>query len=430
MSKDTVTLTDNSTGRSVELPIRRGTHGPAVVEIGTLYKELGLFTYDPAFMATASCSSDITFIDGEEGILLYRGYPIEQLAAHSSHLEVCYLLWYGHLPNRQEYDRFVDTITHHTMIHEGLKEFYSGFHRGAHPMAVMVGVVGALSAFYHDYLNIADPVHREMSGHRILAKMPTIAAWAYRYSRGLPFIYPRNDLGYTENFLNMMFSFPTEPYQVNPVAARALDLILLLHADHEQNASTSTVRLSGSTLASPYAAVSAGVGALWGPSHGGASEAVLNMLTMIGSLDQIPQFVKRAQDPDDPFRLMGFGHRVYKHYDPRATIIRRMAYEVLDALKVQDPLFEIALKLEEIALQDDYFIKRKLYPNVDFYSGIILRALGIPTNMFTVIFTIGRSIGWISQWNEMMSADDLKIGRPRQIYTGAARRDYVPIAKR
>ncbi|MCC6145925.1 MAG: citrate (Si)-synthase, partial [Candidatus Hydrogenedentes bacterium] len=308
MAKDTVTLTDNSTGKSIELPIRRGTHGPAVIDIGSLYKDLGLFTYDPGFMATASCRSTITYIDGEKGVLLYRGYPIEQLAEHSNHLEVCYLLWYGRLPTKAEYDAFVDTITHHTMIHEGLKDFYSGFHRGAHPMAVMVGVVGALSAFYHDFLDINDPMHREVSAQRLIAKMPTIAAWAHRYSRGQPFIYPQNHLGYAANFLNMMFSFPSEPYEVNPVAARALDLILLLHADHEQNASTSTVRLAGSSDANPFAAVSAGVGALWGPLHGGASEAVVNMLKTIGSVDNIPKFVARAHDPKDSFRLMGFGH--------------------------------------------------------------------------------------------------------------------------
>jgi citrate synthase len=430
MANDSVTLTDNSTGRTIELPIRRGSHGPPVIDIGSLYKELGMFTYDPGFMATAACSSAITFIDGEEGVLLYRGYPIEQLAQHSNFLEVCYLLWYGRLPSKAEYDLYVSTITHHTMIHEGLKDFYSGFHRGAHPMAVMVGVVGALSAFYHDFLNITDPVHREVSGQRLLAKMPTIAAWAYRYSRGLPFMYPRNELAYCANFLNMMFAFPTETAEINPVAAKALDLILLLHADHEQNASTSTVRLAGSTMSNPFAAVSAGVGALWGPSHGGASEAVVNMLQQIGSVSEIPKYVARAHDPKDSFRLMGFGHRVYKHYDPRAAIIRKTAYDVLNALHVNDPLFEIALKLEEIATKDAYFIEKKLYPNVDFYSGIILRALGIPTNMFTVIFTMGRTIGWISQWDEMLAAKDLKIGRPRQLYVGEKKRDYVPIAQR
>lgn len=430
MAKDTVTLTDNSTGRSIELPIRRGTHGPAVVDIGSLYKDLGMFTYDPGFVSTASCKSGITFIDGEEGTLLYRGYPIEQLAEHSNHLEVCYLLWYGRLPSKQEYDLFAHMITHHTMIHEGLKDFYHGFHRGAHPMAVMVGVVGALSAFYHDFLNISDPVHREVSAHRLLAKMPTIAAWAHRYSRGQPFVYPKNDLSYAGNFLNMMFSFPSEPYEVNPVAAKALDLILLLHADHEQNASTSTVRLAGSSEANPFAVVSAGVGALWGPLHGGAAEAVVNMLKTIGSVKNVPTYIARAHDPKDTFRLMGFGHRVYKNHDPRAKIIRKTCYEVFKALQVDDPLFEIALKLEEIALKDDYFISRKLYPNVDFYSGMILRALGIPTNMFTVIFTIGRTIGWISQWNEMTTSDDRKIGRPRQLYTGAATRDYVAMEKR
>lgn len=430
MAKDTVTITDNATGKSVEFPILRGTQGPAVIDIGGLYKQLGMLTFDPGFVSTAACRSKITFIDGEVGTLLYSGYPIEQLAEKSNHLEVCYLLWYGKLPSKDEYDQFAHVITHHTMIHEGLKDFYSGFHRGAHPMAVIVGVVGALSAFYHDFLDISDPRHREVSAHRLLAKMPTIAAWAYRYSRGQPFIYPKNNLSYTANFLNMMFAFPAEEYEVNPVAAKALDLIMLLHADHEQNASTSTVRLAGSSEANPFAAVSAGVGALWGPLHGGASEAVVNMLKAIGAVEKVPEFVARARDVKDPFRLMGFGHRVYKNYDPRAAIIRKTCYQVLESLKVDDPLFEIALKLEEIALKDEYFVQRKLYPNVDFYSGIILRALGIPTNMFTVIFTIGRTIGWISQWNEMQSDEDRRIGRPRQLYVGPKTRDYVPIHQR
>ncbi len=430
MPEKTVTLTDNSTGKSIDLPVLDGTEGPSVIDISGIYKETGMFTYDPGFVATAACESQITFIDGEKGVLLYRGYPIEQLAEHSNHLETCYLLFYGHLPSKPEYDEFAKTITHHTMIHEGLKDFYEGFIRHAHPMAVMVGVVGAISAFYHDYMDIRDPRHREICAHRILAKLPTIAAWCYRYSRGMPFIYPDNSLSYAENFLNMMFSVPAEPYKVSAVAAKALDLILLLHADHEQNASTSTVRLAGSSLANPFACVSAGVGALWGPSHGGASEAVVNMLEDIEHVDNIPKYIDRAQDKSDSFRLMGFGHRVYKNYDPRAKIMRETCNEVLKEMKRKDPLFDIARKLEEIALEDEYFIEKKLYPNVDFYSGIIMRAIGIPSNMFTVIFTIGRSIGWISQWNEMMASDEFRIGRPRQLYTGPERRDYLPVEKR
>ncbi|MBF0170276.1 MAG: citrate synthase [Nitrospinae bacterium] len=430
MAKDTVTITDNATGKSIEVPVLRGTHGPPVFDVGTVYKELGMFTFDPGFTSTGSCESTITFIDGEEGILLYRGYPIEQLAEQSHFLEVCYLLWYGRLPSAQELSDFETIITHHTMVHEGLRDFYAGFHRGAHPMAIMVGVVGALSAFYHDSLDIHDHRSREISAHRLIAKMPTIAAWAYRYSRGEPFMYPSNKLGYAENFLRMMFGFPTEEYEINPVAAKALDLIFLLHADHEQNASTSTVRLAGSSQANPFACISAGVGTLWGPAHGGANEAVIEMLEEIEDARNISKFVAKAKDPNDPFRLMGFGHRVYKHYDPRAKIIRKSCYDVLDALKLDDPLFDIALKLEEIALKDEYFVERKLYPNVDFYSGIIQRAIGIPTNMFTVIFTIGRTIGWISQWNEMIGEKGLKIGRPRQLYTGEATRDYVRIDRR
>ena len=430
MAKDTVTVTDNSTGKSIELPIKRGTHGPPVVDIGGLYKELGMFTFDPGFVATGSCESKITFIDGEKGILLYRGYPIDQLAEKSSFLEVCYLLWYGKLPNQAELDAFVNSMTHHSMVHEGLKDFYSGFARNAHPMAIMVGVVGALSAFYHDSLDIHDKQHREISAHRLIAKMPTIAAWAYRYSRGEPFIYPLNELGYAENFLHMMFSYPAEKYEINPIAAKALDLIFLLHAEHEQNASTSTVRLAGSSQANPFACISAGVGTLWGPAHGGANEAVINMLHEIEDARNISRFIERAKDPNDPFRMMGFGHRVYKNYDPRATIIREACHDVLDAMKVDDPLFDIAMKLEEVALKDDYFVKRKLYPNVDFYSGIIQRAIGIPTNMFTVMFTIGRSIGWISQWKEMIKEKTQKIGRPRQLYVGEAKRDYTPIENR
>jgi len=430
MPKDSVTITDNSTGKTIEVPLRRGAHGPAVMDVSGLYKNLGIFTYDPGFLSTASCESDITFIDGGQGVLLYRGYPIEQLAEHSSFLEVCYLLWYGALPTKSQFDHFKWIISHHTMVHEGLREFYNGFRRDAHPMAVMVGVVGALSAFYHDSLDIRDERSREISAHRLIAKMPTIAAWAYRYSRGEPLPYPRNDLGYAENFLHMMFSYPTENYTINPVTAKALDLIFLLHADHEQNASTSTVRLAGSSQANPFACVSAGVGTLWGPAHGGANEAVIKMLEQIKDTKNIDKYVAKAKDHDDPFRLMGFGHRVYKNYDPRAKIIRKACLEVLEELKVDDPLFEIAMRLEEIALKDEYFIEKKLYPNVDFYSGIIQRAIRIPTSMFTVIFTIGRTIGWISQWGEMITEKVQRIGRPRQLYIGEPKRDYVPMDQR
>ncbi|MBI4665918.1 MAG: citrate synthase [Nitrospinae bacterium] len=430
MSKDTVTITDNSTGKSVELPIKRGVHGQPVIDIGGLYQGLGMFTYDPGFTATAACESAITFIDGDEGVLLYRGYPIEQLAEKSDFMEVCYLLWYGHLPTQHELAGFRGIISHHTMVHEGLHNFYNGFRRDAHPMAITVGVVGALSSFYHDSLDIWNPRHREISAHRLIAKMPTIAAGAYRFSRGEPFAYPRNKLKYSENFLHMMFSFPTEDYHVNPVAAKALDLLFLLHADHEQNASTSTVRLAGSSQANPFACISAGVGALWGPAHGGANEAVIKMLEHIGDPKHVEKAVERAKDKNDPFRLMGFGHRVYKNYDPRAKIIRKACMEVLKEMKVDEPLFEIAMRLEEIALKDEYFIEKKLYPNVDFYSGIILRAIRIPTSMFTVMFVIGRTIGWISQWNEMMNEKTMKIGRPRQLYVGPARRDYTPVEKR
>ncbi|MBF0290741.1 MAG: citrate synthase [Nitrospinae bacterium] len=430
MANETVTITDNSTGKSIDLPIKSGTHGPRVIDIAKLQSELGMFTFDPGFMSTAACESGITFIDGDKGVLLYRGYPIEQLAEHSDFMETCYLLWYGRLPTADEKQKFDGIISHHTMVHEGLHNFYNGFRRDAHPMAITVGVVGALSAFYHDSLDIWNDRHREISAHRLIAKMPTIAAGAYRFSRGEPFAYPKNKLKYAENFLHMMFSFPTEEYQVNKVAAEALDLIFLLHADHEQNASTATVRLAGSSQANPFACMSAGVGALWGPAHGGANEAVIKMLQHIGDVKHVDKAVERAKDKNDTFRLMGFGHRVYKNYDPRAKIIRKACMDVLKELKVSDPLFDIAMKLEEIALKDPYFIEKKLYPNVDFYSGIILRAIGIPTSMFTVIFVIGRTIGWISQWNEMMTEKNLKIGRPRQLYTGPAIRDYEPVEKR
>jgi len=429
--RETVTLIDNATGRRVELPVRRGTHGPAVIEIGRLYKELGYFTYDPGFLSTASCRSAITFIDGEQGVLLYRGYPIEQLAEHSTFLEVAYLLLYGELPDREQLRRFEDTITHHTMINESLKSFYQGFYHDAHPMAIMVGVVGSLSAFYHDSTDIRNPRHREVAAHRLIAKMPTIAAASYKHSVGEPIVYPRNDLSYVGNLLRMMFAVPTEDYVVHPVAERALDLIFILHADHEQNASTSTVRLAGSSAANPFACVASGIAALWGPAHGGANEAVLRMLAEIGDVRNIPKYIAKAKDRDDPFRLMGFGHRVYKNYDPRARIIRRMCHEVLRELgDNSDPLFELALRLEEEALKDEYFIERHLYPNVDFYSGLIYRAIGIPTNMFTVMFSIARTAGWVAQWMEMIADPEQRIGRPRQLYDGPPRRDYVPLEER
>ncbi|MEO5345310.1 MAG: citrate synthase [Magnetococcus sp. YQC-9] len=426
MSRETVTIRDNRTNREVEFPILHGSEGPSVFDITPLYKELGLFTLDPGFRSTASCKSDITFIDGEEGVLLYRGYPVEQLVDRCDHLEVCYLLLNGELPTDAENKEFRRIVTNHTMMHEQLLQMYRGFRRDAHPMAILVGVVGALSAFYHDSLDIRDPRHRLISAFRIIAKMPTIAAAAYKYFSGQPFMYPKNELGYAENFLYMMFATPCGEYKVSPIMARAMDQIMVLHADHEQNASTSTVRLAGSSQANPFAAVSAGVGSLWGPAHGGANEAVLKMLREIGTVERIPEFVKRAKDPNDPFRLMGFGHRVYKHYDPRAIILRRTAKEVLEAMgHIYDPLFHIALELEKIALEDEYFVRKKLYPNVDFYSGVILSAMGIPTNMFTVIFAVSRCIGWIAQWNEMIASDE-GIGRPRQLYTGHTRRDVPP----
>lgn len=428
--KDYVTITDHSTGQSMDLPILRGTDGVPVIDINQLRKKMNLYTFDPGFVSTAACESKITFIDGEEGRLLFRGYPIEELAEHSSFLEVCYLLLYGELPTEGEYDKFRDLITHHTLLHEGLREFYKGFRRDAHPMAIMVGILGAMSAFYHDSLDISDPNSREISAHRLIAKIPTIAAWAYRYSKGEPFPYPRNELGYASNFLHMMFSYPTEPYAINSIAAKAMDLLFLLHADHGQNASASTIRLAGSSKANPFACISASVGTLWGPAHGGANEAVIKMLADIGSTKNIAKALERAKDKDDPFRLMGFGHRVYKNYDPRAKLMRNMCQQVLEDLQVDDPLLEVAEALEEAALQDEYFASRRLFPNVDFYSGIVLRALGIPTNMFTVIFTMGRSVGWISQWNEMINAERVRIGRPSQLYTGPAQRAYVPIEQR
>jgi citrate synthase len=408
---------------TIELPVYSGTEGPDVIDVRALSGK-GLFTYDPGFVSTAACESKITYIDGDKGILLHRGYPIEQLAEKSDYLEVCYLLLNGELPTPAQKAEFVDIVMHHTMVHEQISYFFRGFRRDAHPMAIMVACVGALSAFYHDSLDISDPHHREVCAFRLIAKMPTLAAMCYKYSIGQPFMYPRNNLGYAENFLRMMFGTPCEDYQPNPVLARAMDRIFLLHADHEQNASTSTVRLAGSSGANPFACIASGIAALWGPAHGGANEAVLSMLQEIGDESRIPEFVKRAKDPDDPFRLMGFGHRVYHNFDPRAKVMKASCDQVLTELgKENEPLLNIAKRLEEIALQDDYFIKHKLYPNVDFYSGIILKAIGIPTNMFTVIFAVARTIGWISHWSEFHSSPN-RIGRPRQLYTGSQQRDY------
>ena len=417
--------------KQFELPVYGGTLGPDVVDISKFYQETGCFTYDPGYTSTGSCRSDITFIDGEEGILLHRGYPIEQLADYGNYLETCHLLLYGDLPNEEQYADFRNRVTYHTMLHEQVNRFFTGFRRDAHPMAVMVGVVGALSAFYHDSTDITDPVQRDIAAIRMIAKMPTIAAMAYKYSIGQPFIYPRNDLEYASNFLYMSFAVPCDEYKVNPVLSRAMDRIFLLHADHEQNASTSTVRLASSSGANPFACIAAGIACLWGPAHGGANEAALKMLTEIGTVDRIPEFIKRAKDKDDPFRLMGFGHRVYKHYDPRARVMQGTCREVLDVVGIKnDPLLQVAMELEKIALEDDYFIEKKLYPNIDFYSGITLKALGFPTSMFTVLFSIARTVGWIAQWKEMIEDPDQRIGRPRQLYTGPATRDYVPIGKR
>jgi len=431
MSKDTVTIIDNASDRKIELPLKHGTHGPATIDIGRFYRELGYFTYDPGFLSTASCQSKLTFIDGDEGILLYRGYPIEQLAEKSSFLEVACLMLYGELPTAEQLDDFHKIITHHSMLNESLKSFFRGFYHDAHPMAIMVGVVGSLSAFYHDSTDITNPEHRKIAAHRMIAKMTSIAAASYKHSIGEPQVYPDNNLSYTGNLLNMMFSVPCEEYHVDPVAEKALDLIFILHIDHEQNASTSTVRLAGSSGANPFACIASGIAALWGPAHGGANEAVLTMLDEIGEVKNIPAYIARAKDKKDPFRLMGFGHRVYKNYDPRARIIRKMCHEVLEKLgDDDDPQFELALRLEEIALSDEYFIERKLYPNVDFYSGLIYKALGIPANMFTVMFAIARTVGWVAQWMEMIAEEDQRIGRPRQLYVGPAQRDYVPIRRR
>ena len=431
MAAKTVTVTDNTNGRQVELPILEGSDGTPTIDVRGLSKELGYFTFDPGFMSTASCRSSITYIDGAKGILRYRGYPIEQLAEHSSHIETCYLLLYGELPNNEERDEFSGIIMEHSMLHEALRGFYSGFRHDAHPMATMVGVVGALAAFYPDAGDVHNPRVREIAAHRLIAKMPTIAAWSYKYAVGQPFMYPRNDLDYTDNFLRMMFSTPTADYEPNPLFSKALDLILLLHADHEQNASTSTVRLTGSSEANPFAATAAGIASLWGPAHGGANESVIRMLEEISASGNLQSYVDRAKDKDDRFRLMGFGHRIYKSFDPRATIIRKMCHRLLEDLGTTDqPLFETALELERITLEEDYFKERKLYPNVDYYSGIILRAIGIPLEMFTVIFALARTVGWISHWNEMWEDPEARIGRPRQLYVGSKERDYVPIDKR
>ena len=425
---DQVTL--NAGDKSVVLPVLKPTLGNDCIDISRLTRETGLFTYDSGFTATASCKSAITYIDGDNGVLLYRGYPIEQLAQHSSFLEVSYLLMNGELPTKEEFARFEHEVTHHTMMHESLKNFLHGFHYDAHPMAMLSGTVASLSAFYHDTLDLEDPEQRRLAAIRLLAKMPTLAAAAYRYSIGWPIRYPRNNLEYVDRFLHMMFEVPSEPLELNPVVAKALDLLFILHADHEQNASTSTVRLVGSTGANPYASVAAGITALWGPAHGGANEAVLKMLEEIGTPDKVDSAVAKAKDKESGFRLMGFGHRVYKNFDPRAKIIREMTHKVLGELGVDDPLLEVAMKLEEAALKDEYFIQRKLYPNVDFYSGIIYKALKIPTEMFTVMFAIGRTAGWVAHWLEQQVDPEAKIGRPRQIYTGYAPRDYVPTDKR
>ena len=431
MTESKFELVDPATGRKTEVPVRAGTIGPSVLDIASLYKDYGAFTFDPGFGVTAACDSKITYIDGDAGVLLYRGYPVEQLAERSSFTEVCYLILYGELPSRRQIEEFTRSIRHHTMINETLLRFFNGFHHNAHPMAMASAVVASLSAFYHDSMDIYNPRHREIFAHRIIAKMPTIAAAAHKHSLGQPFIYPRNDLDYCSNLLHMFFSVPCEPYLVDPVAAQALDLLFILHADHEQNASTSTVRLAGSTGANPYAAISAGVSALWGPAHGGANEAVLTMLEQIGTVDNIPKFLAMAKDRTSHFRLMGFGHRVYKNFDPRAQIIREMCHKVLAKLgRADNPLFELALRLEEIALKDEYFVSRKLYPNVDFYSGIIYSAIGIPRSMFTVMFAIARTVGWVAHWQEMISDPHMRIGRPRQLYTGPTRRDYLDIAKR
>jgi citrate synthase len=425
------TLTDPATGKQLELPVLTPTIGPEVLDVTSLYGQSGVFTFDPGFAATASCISNVTYIDGEEGVLLYRGYPIEQLAEKSSFIEVAYLLLHGELPAQGQLEEFDHSIRTHTMINESLLRFFNGFHHNAHPMAMVTGVVASMSAFYHDSTDIHAALDRDMFAHRIIAKLPTIAAAAYKHSRGQPFVYPSNSLDYCSNLLHMYFSVPSDNYEVDPVAAEALDLLFILHADHEQNCSTSTVRLAGSSGTNPYSAIAAGISALWGPAHGGANEAVINMLEQIGTADRIGQYVNKAKDKSDSFRLMGFGHRVYKNYDPRAAIIRKMCHRLLEKLGQQDtPLFDLALKLEEIALEDEYFVEKSLYPNVDFYSGIIYRALGIPKSMFTVMFAIARCVGWVTHWREMVADPGTRIGRPRQLYQGPAKRDYAPLGKR
>jgi len=430
MSQDTYRLI-NPAGDEMELPIRSGTVGPDVIDVAKLYSTKGVFTYDPGFVSTGSCESDITFIDGEKGILMYRGYPVEQLAENSNFLEVSYLLQHGDLPTAAELEHFDSKIRRHTMLNEGMLNFFKGFRYDAHPMAMLSAVVGSMSAYYHEEMDASNPAHRDIFAHRILAKLPTIAAAAYKLNIGQPFIYPRNDLDFAENLLHMLFAVPAEPYEIDPIAAEALDLLFILHADHEQNCSTSTVRMAGSSGANPYSAIAAGISALWGPAHGGANEAVLTMLEEIGDLSQIGKYVEKAKDKNDPFRLMGFGHRVYKNFDPRATIIREMCHKVLaQQSRTDTPLFDLAQELEQVALKDDYFVEKNLYPNVDFYSGIIYRALGIPTSMFTVMFALGRSVGWTAHWREMISDPTTKIARPRQLYVGAPQRDYLPIEKR
>jgi citrate synthase len=425
----TAKLTDPS-GITHEFPVLSGTMGPDVIDIRKLYDSTDHFTFDPGYTSTGSCESKITFIDGDKGILLHRGYPIEQLAENSDFMEVCYLLLHGELPNKTEKEAFEKSVTYHTMVHEQIATFFRGFRRDAHPMAVMCGVVGALSAFYHDSTDINDARQREIASDRLIAKMPTIAAMAYKYTMGQPFVYPRNDLKYADNFLNMTFAVPCEKYEVNPILAKAMDRIFILHADHEQNASTSTVRLAGSSGANPFACIAAGIASLWGPAHGGANEAVLRMLMEIGTKDKVAEAVNRAKDKSSGFRLMGFGHRVYKNFDPRAQVMRKTCHDVLQALDIKDPLLDLAMELERVALQDDYFIEKKLYPNVDFYSGIILKAMGFPLSMFTVLFAIARTVGWVAHWREMIADPSHKIGRPRQLYTGAVQRSYVPITDR
>ena len=429
MASSTATLSVGE--KTVELPVKAGTIGPSVVDIAKLYGQTGMFTFDPGFTSTASTESKITYIDGDQGVLLYRGYPIEQLAEHGDFLETCYLLLNSELPTTAQKADFDRRVTHHTMVHEQMSRFFNGFRRDAHPMSVMVACVGALAAFYHDSTDINDPWQREVAAIRMVAKLPTLAAMAYKYSIGQPFVYPKNSLDYTSNFLRMCFAVPCEDYQVNPVLSRALDRIFILHADHEQNASTSTVRLAGSSGANPFACIAAGIACLWGPAHGGANEAALKMLGEIGSVERIPEFIRRAKDKDDPFRLMGFGHRVYKNYDPRAKIMQRTTHEVLSELgHKDDPLLEVAMELERIALHDEYFIEKKLYPNIDFYSGITLKAMGFPTSMFTVLFAVARTVGWIAQWREMIDDPHQRIGRPRQLYTGSPQREYLPAGNR